>query len=155
MPHMQSTPQWKFCCERFRGPTQFRNVQLRPCTWLDIRNLTERSKRRDENCVKVTVQVLCLASCTDYTIPINTRVKKDNGTAVSITPNVRSFDIVPQDECYDQSGYFLNEQNQPVTCSWLVDSTRDEAEISLRRMRNCGGSGTDLGKMCKNSCGTC
>jgi hypothetical protein len=128
--------------------------RLRPCTWLDIRNPTQRTKRREDNCAKVTVQVLCSTSCTDYAIPVNVRAKLDY-PAVSITPNVRSYNIVPQDECYDQSGYFLNDQNHPVKCSWLVDDTLDEAEISFRRERNCGGSGTDLGKMCKSSCGTC
>ncbi|KAL3802612.1 hypothetical protein HJC23_011936 [Cyclotella cryptica] len=129
------------------------NSKLRPCTWLDIRNPTQRTKRREDNCVKVTVQMLCPRSCADYAIPINTRTKE--AAAVSVSPNVRSFDLVPQDECYDQSGYFLNEQNHPVKCSWLVDNTLDEAELSLRRQRNCGGSLTDLGKMCKTSCGTC
>lgn len=128
--------------------------RLRPCTWLDIRNPTQRTKRREDNCAKVTVQVLCPTSCTDYAIPVNVRAKLDYAS-VSITPNVRSYNLVPQDQCYDQSGYFLNDQNHPVKCSWLVDETLDEAVLSFRRERNCGGSGTDLGKMCKSSCGTC
>jgi hypothetical protein len=130
--------------------------QQRPCSWLDIRNTNQRTKRREANCVKITVQIICPASCEDYAVPVTVDKRKKNSDIepdVSASDYVRSHDLVPQDECYDRSGYFLNDAGHPKMCSWL---TENAAEAESRRERNCGGgaaNATDLGVMCKSSCG--
>lgn len=51
------------------------------------------------------------------------------------------------------SGYFLNDAGHSKMCSWL---TENAAEAESRRAKNCGGgaaNATDLGVMCKSSCG--
>jgi hypothetical protein len=127
--------------------------QQRSCSWLDVRNTSQRVKRRDANCAKITTQIICPSSCEDYAIPVtvNNRKRKDD-TGISASEYVRSHDLVPQDECYDQSGYFLNNVGHPVKCSWL---TENNAEIEARKKGNCGQGTSDLALMCKNSCGTC
>eukprot|EP00970_Alexandrium_tamarense_P009684 scaffold1942_cov197-Alexandrium_tamarense.AAC.16 len=129
------------------------NGRERSCSWLDIRNWTQRKNRREANCKKITVQLFCPHSCSDFsTILIN-------GARTDVPQLTRIHDPVPQDECYDGSGYYLNEHDHPRQCSWLNGSS-DPADAITRRERNCGTSveypdATDLGKMCKNTCGTC
>ena len=62
--------------------------------------------------------------------------------------------------CVDYEGYYLNHNGQPRQCSWLIDSSDPTNET--RRIHNCGyresnqySVGTDLGKMCKKTCGMC
>lgn len=69
--------------------------------------------------------------------------------------------------CVDNAGYYLNHHGRAVQCSWLIDG-HDPTNES-RRIHNCGYGGgsdkdetndvlpvaTDLGKMCRNTCGTC
>jgi hypothetical protein len=62
--------------------------------------------------------------------------------------------------CVDYQGYYLNHHGLPRQCSWLI-STSDPTD-ETRRMHNCGyadsnqySAGTDLGRMCKKTCGTC
>ena len=79
-------------------------------------------------------------------------------------------DSITTSSCLDNTGYYLNHHGRAVQCSWLIDG-RDPTNES-RRIHNCGygdGGGsnsagnenpllpaaTDLGKMCKNTCGTC
>mmetsp|Transcript_14261 Transcript_14261/g.25962 ORF Transcript_14261/g.25962 Transcript_14261/m.25962 type:complete len:444 (+) Transcript_14261:169-1500(+) len=69
-------------------------------------------------------------------------------------------DPLPQDMCYDGNGYYLNNHGQPQQCSWLINNSDDPTD-ETRRIQNCGyrnseyPEGTDLGRMCKNTCGTC
>ncbi len=77
-------------------------------------------------------------------------------------------DTITTASCLDNAGYYLNHHGRAVQCSWLIDG-RDPTNES-RRINNCGygdaGSDsdgsknqlpavTDLGKMCKKTCGTC
>ena len=62
--------------------------------------------------------------------------------------------------CVDHEGYYLNHNGQPRQCSWLFN-TSDPTDEN-RRIHNCGyadsnqySAGTDLGKMCKKTCGMC
>ena len=65
--------------------------------------------------------------------------------------------------CIDNNGYYLNHNGLPRQCSWLINSHDPTDET--RRIHNCGyniGSSTnqysvstELGKMCKETCGTC
>lgn len=66
--------------------------------------------------------------------------------------------------CIDNTGHYLNHHGRAVQCSWLIDS-RDPTD-ETRRIDNCGYGGisssnadlptvTELGKMCRNTCGTC
>jgi len=65
----------------------------------------------------------------------------------------------PQDMCFDEEGYYLNHHGHPKQCPWLTNS-RDPTD-ETRRIRNCGyhhsdyPEGTELGRMCKSTCGTC
>ena len=132
--------------------------QQRTCSWLDVRNSRQRTKRRDENCAKITVQIICPESCVDYedySIPVTVnKQKRSDDTGLNASEYVRIHDVVPQDECFDRTGYFLNDIGHPVECSWLNEN---EKEVEMRKDRNCGGlnNATDLGVMCKHSCGTC
>lgn len=71
-----------------------------------------------------------------------------------------NHDPLPQDMCYDRNGYYLNNHGQIKQCSWLINSRHDSND-ETRRIQNCGypqseyPEGTDLGRMCKNTCGTC
>lgn len=129
--------------------------EQRSCSWLDVRNAKQRTKRRDVNCAKITVQILCPESCEEYdAIPVTLNKQTrdiDVASDVSASNYVRSHDLVPQDQCYDRAGYFLNELGHPKQCSWL---TENADEVDLRREMNCGENAlTDLGAMCKSSCG--
>ena len=129
--------------------------QQQACSWLDIKNTRQRTKRREANCVKLTTQIICSESCQDYEIPITVNKQdRNNDIDTSASSYVRSHDLVPQDECYDRSGYFLNDNGHPVECSWL---TENASEVEIRREKNCGENqdATDLGEMCKHSCGKC
>ena len=134
------------------------NGQQRPCSWLDVRNSRQRTKRRDEHCTKITVQIICPESCEDYedySIPVTVnKQKRSDDSSIIASEYVRSHDVVPQDECFDISGYFLNDIGHPVECAWLNEN---DEEADMRKDRNCGGlySATDLGVMCRHSCGTC
>jgi len=62
--------------------------------------------------------------------------------------------------CSDNEGYYLNNFERVEQCSWLINS--EDPTDESRRMFNCGYPGskeystsTDLGKMCKATCGTC
>ena len=62
--------------------------------------------------------------------------------------------------CVDYEGYYLNHNGQPRQCSWLIDSGDPNDEN--RRIHNCWYAdsnqysvGTELGKMCKKTCGMC
>ena len=62
--------------------------------------------------------------------------------------------------CVDYEGYYLNHNGQPRQCSWLIDSGDPNDES--RRIHNCWYAdsnqysvGTELGKMCKKTCGMC
>jgi hypothetical protein len=62
--------------------------------------------------------------------------------------------------CDDYQGYYLNHNGQPRQCSWLINVSDPTDET--RRIHNCGyddskqySAGTDLGKMCKKTCGMC
>ena len=65
-----------------------------------------------------------------------------------------------EEDCSDQEGYYLNNFGFVEQCAWLINS-RDPTD-ETRRMYNCGypgnheySEGTDLGRMCKKTCGTC
>jgi hypothetical protein len=73
-------------------------------------------------------------------------------------------DAIPTSSCIDNTGHYLNHHGRAVQCSWLIDS-RDPTDES-RRIHNCGygdisnsnsdlPTATELGKMCRNTCGTC
>ena len=129
----------------------------RPCTWLDVRNPTLKTKRRDDNCDKVTVQIICSSSCEDYALPVTVSRMKEDVIILSRSDFLRKNDLDLQDNCFDTQGYFLNEQGHAVKCAWLTDAGVGAEEILLRKERNCGlyQASTDLGNMCKSSCGTC
>ena len=62
--------------------------------------------------------------------------------------------------CSDNKGYYLNNFDRVEQCSWLINS--EDPTDESRRMFNCGypnskeySTSTDLGKMCKRTCGTC
>jgi len=62
--------------------------------------------------------------------------------------------------CSDNEGYYLNNFERVEQCSWLINS--EDPTDESRRMFNCGypnskeySTSTDLGKMCKATCGTC
>merc|ERR1711966_236909 len=67
---------------------------------------------------------------------------------------------LPQDMCYDGDGYYLNNHGEIKQCSWLINSRHDVTD-ETRRIQNCGypqsayPEATDLGKMCRDTCGTC
>ena len=143
------------------SPSEFQEIKFldttgreRSCSWLDVKNSNQRTKRRDANCDKITVQMICSTSCEDYnSIPVSLDKQKRDGNS-DIFEHVRSYELVLQDECYDRSGYFLNDVGHPVQCVWLNESSNDG---EMRKSRNCGESqdATDLGVMCKSSCGLC
>jgi len=62
--------------------------------------------------------------------------------------------------CSDNEGYYLNNFERVEQCLWLINS--EDPTDESRRMFNCGypnskeySTSTDLGKMCKATCGTC
>ena len=58
--------------------------------------------------------------------------------------------------CSDKAGYYLNHLGQVEQCSWLINTVDPLDET--RRTYNCGFPNipsTDLGKMCKSTCGMC
>ena len=73
---------------------------------------------------------------------------------------LRTADTQEEEGCSDQEGYYLNNFGFVEQCAWLINS-RDPTD-ETRRMYNCGypgnheySKGTDLGRMCKKTCGTC
>lgn len=95
--------------------------------------------------------------------------KNDNDTlsieaVEGVEENAVEEDVITP-SCLDNPGYYLNHRGRAVQCSWLIDG-RDPTHES-RRINNCGYGGdangknellpeaSDLGKMCKNTCGTC
>ena len=86
---------------------------------------------------------------------------------VDLGENVNSDGVVPVTsqvlsshysvDCSDYDGYYLNEHGFAKPCAWMsgLDPTGE-----LRRIKNCGfpdgeWETTDLGMMCKSTCGTC
>jgi hypothetical protein len=76
------------------------------------------------------------------------------------TPSMQHDPSIQDMMCVDEQGYYLNHNGQPRQCSWLINTSDPTDET--RRIHNCGYAdsnqysvGTDLGKMCKKTCGTC
>ena len=134
----------------------------RGCQWLDIRNMEQRDFRRETNCDRLQVQVICPESCAEYiTIALfSEEVEKELLTpAVLRSAGVPGADMtteVPVPDCRDEDGVFLNHRGKPKRCHWLVKS--DPTDES-RRISNCPyegiQDGSELGIKCKSTCGKC
>mmetsp|Transcript_21874 Transcript_21874/g.45536 ORF Transcript_21874/g.45536 Transcript_21874/m.45536 type:complete len:651 (+) Transcript_21874:218-2170(+) len=131
----------------------------RPCKWLDIRNLGQQKFRRNANCGLPSAKLSCPSSCVDYidSDTFNSNVFTTHKNNTEVPHLTRAHAPVPQDMCYDGNGYYLNENNHPRKCEWLVD--KNDPFDDSRLIKNCGYSNghrlTDLGRMCKHTCGTC
>ena len=138
------------------------NGRERPCTWLNIRNMGQRKIRRETNCINASVQLMCPRSCAEFTAVststnISNTVLKDKQKK-NVPPLQRIHAPVPQDLCFDGDGYYLNELDHPYKCEWLVD--KNDPLDDSRKIKNCGITNgypnpTDLGIMCKATCGNC
>ncbi|KAL7549273.1 hypothetical protein ACHAWF_012545 [Thalassiosira exigua] len=121
----------------------------RECWWLDIRNVDQR---QDGAAGGVTNQIQSFDIDRSGGIP---SLVLEQRTKMYEHPH----DPLPQDMCEDGRGYYLNHHGKPKQCSWLTNGHDPTDET--RRIKNCGyrGSeypeGTDLGRMCQNTCGTC
>ena len=62
---------------------------------------------------------------------------------------------LPRDDCFDTDGYFLDSNSTVRQCDWL--NTNLDPLDETRKIYNCGylKEPTDLGRMCKLSCGMC
>ncbi len=131
----------------------------RPCKWLDIRNFGQQEIRRKANCGLPSAKLSCSASCAAY-------IDSDSSSANVVIAHKKNTEVkhltrahapVPQDMCYDGNGFYLNENDHPRKCEWLVD--KGDPSDDSRLIKNCGYSNdhrlTDLGRMCKHTCGTC
>ena len=90
-----------------------------------------------------------------------TMIEDGNKTEMTLLSSPLILTTTPT-TCIDNNGYYLNHNGLPRQCSWLINSHDPTDET--RRIHNCGyidsGSNqysvsTELGKMCKKTCGTC
>ncbi|KAK1733970.1 hypothetical protein QTG54_015228 [Skeletonema marinoi] len=133
---------------------------LRYCSWLDIRHWSQRQIRRDANCNNELTQASCPTSCSAY-IFIDEAPGKSQDTK-TIIDNSQDIELMraphvplPRDDCFDTDGYFLDSNSTVRQCDWL--NTNLDPLDETRKIYNCGylKEPTDLGRMCKLSCGMC
>lgn len=62
---------------------------------------------------------------------------------------------LPRDDCFDSDGFYLDSNSTLRQCDWL--NTNPDPLDETRKINNCGymNEPTDLGRMCKLSCGMC
>ncbi|KAL7459625.1 hypothetical protein ACHAWC_011376 [Mediolabrus comicus] len=137
----------------------------RSCSWLDIRNYEQKQIRRDANCVDKFIQTVCPISCSDYISMKEEDRSHSSGIPQDIETLIpqqaqelklnRAHITLPRDDCFDTPGYFLDSNSTLRQCDWLSDHPDPLDET--RKISNCGylEEATDLGRMCKASCGTC
>ncbi|KAL7496398.1 hypothetical protein ACHAWT_004652 [Skeletonema menzelii] len=138
------------------------NGLLRSCSWLDIRDLEQRQKRRDANCHDELTQASCPTSCSAYSF-VNQVQSGENPQDIIESIINKPQDIklmyahvpLPRDDCFDSDGFFLDSNSTVRQCDWL--NTNPDPLDETRKIYNCGymDEPTDLGRMCKLSCGMC
>ncbi|EJK50680.1 hypothetical protein THAOC_30281 [Thalassiosira oceanica] len=134
----------------------------RGCQWLDIRHMEQRDFRRETNCDRLQVQVICPESCAEYmTVALySEEVEKQLLTPAvlrsAVVPGMDVTTTVPMSDCHDENGLFLNHRGKLKQCNWLIKS--DPTDES-RRITNCPyegiQDGSELGRMCTKTCGGC
>src|SRR6056300_70288 len=125
----------------------------------------QRQMRRDANCVDKFIQTACPISCSDYISMKEEHKSHSSGIPQDIETLIpqqaqelklnRAHITLPRDDCFDSPGYFLDSNSTLRQCDWLSDHPDPLDET--RKISNCGylEEATDLGRMCKASCGTC
>ena len=123
--------------------------------------LGRRKKRRDANCHNELTQAACPDSCSAYVVVKETQSRnetQDIGTIIGMPQDIefmRAPASTTQDDCYDAVGFFLDSNSTVRECDWL--SSNPDPLDETRKISNCGylNQPSDLGRMCKLSCGMC
>ena len=134
----------------------------RECQWLDIRNMEQRDFRRETNCDRLQVQVICPESCAEYmTIALfSEEVEQQLLTPTvlrsAVLPGMDVTTPVPVSDCHDEDGLFLNHHGKLKQCKWLIKSDpTDESRRITNSPYEGVQEGSELGRMCTKTCGGC